>query len=41
MTNNHQRVDKTTPQTAQPSGLAVILVGDIGDNFEPFNDIAF
>ena len=22
MTSNHQRVDKTTPQTAQPSGLA-------------------
>ena len=23
MTSNHQRVDKTTPQTAQPSGLAI------------------
>ena len=22
MTNNHQRVDQTTPRTAQPSGLA-------------------
>ena len=29
MTNNHQRVDKTTPQTAQPSGLAFLLLGNV------------
>ena len=27
-TSNHQRVDTTTPQTAQPSGLAVMFVGN-------------
>ena len=26
-TSNHQRVDTTTPQTAEPSGLAIVIIG--------------
>ena len=36
-TNNHQRVDTTTPQTAQPSGLAV--VSSANDRIFPWQEL--
>ena len=40
-TSNHQRVDMTTPQIAQPSGLARSHLGEFGDKHFVFQWITY